>query len=204
MGFDQSFLDGVASSSPTPGGGSASALVGSLAAGLTSMVCNLTIGKKKYQEVSEELTKVLGESEELRQRLARLVDDDSQAFDEVMKAYRLPKESPEEKEVRSHRIEQATKGATQVPLEVMEKALRVLELSQVVAEKGTPNSISDAGVAAVLAWSAVEGANLNVEINLSSLKDETFVKGIRTKCEGIKSRAQMLLNEVLLLVKSKI
>jgi len=204
MGFDTNFLDLLASSSPTPGGGSVSALSGTLAAGLTSMVCNLTIGKKKYQEVSEELIGVLQESEELRQRLTHLVNEDSKAFDRVMEAFRLPKETQEEKEVRSHQIENATKGATRVPLEVMEKALRVLELSQVVAGKGNPNSISDAGVAALLAWSAVEGADLNVEINLSSLKDESFVKGARTKCEEIKRRAHAILNEVLPLVRSKV
>jgi len=204
MGFDRKFLDLLASSSPTPGGGSVSALAGALAAGLTSMVCNLTIGKKRYQEVSDELSKVLQRSEGLRERLAQLVDEDAQAFDEVMKAYKLPKESPEEKEVRSHRIEEATKGAVQVPLEVMEKALKVLELSQVVAEKGNPNSLSDAGVAALLGWSAVEGANLNVEINLSSLHDESYIKGTRNRCEEIKTKAQALLDEVLPLVRSKI
>jgi len=204
MGFDRKFLDLLASSSPTPGGGSVSALAGALAAGLTSMVCNLTIGKNRYQEVSDELSKVLQRSEGLRERLAQLVDEDAQAFDEVMKAYKLPKESPEEKEVRSHRIEEATKGAVQVPLEVMEKALKVLELSQVVAEKGNPNSLSDAGVAALLGWSAVEGANLNVEINLSSLHDESYIKGTRNRCEEIKTKAQALLDEVLPLVRSKI
>jgi len=204
MGFDKNFLDLLASSSPTPGGGSVSALSGTLAAGLVSMVCNLTVGKKKYQEVSEELTKILQDSEELRQRLTKLVDEDAESFDRVMDAFRFPKETQEEKEARSRRIEEATKGATQVPLEVMEKALRVLGLSRVVAEKGNPNSISDAGVAALLAWSAVEGADLNVEINLSSLKDESFVKRARTKCEEIKRRAHAILNEVLPLVRSKL
>ena len=204
MGFDNNFLDLLASSSPTPGGGSASALAGALAAGLTSMVCNLTIGKKKYEEVSEELTRVLQSSEELRQRLTKLVEEDSEAFNRVMAAFRLPKETPQEKETRSRQIEEATKGAAKVPLEVMEEALRVLELSQVVAEKGNPNSISDAGVAALLAWSAVEGADLNVEINLSSLKDKSFVKGTRVKCVDIKGKAQVLLNGVLTLVRSKL
>lgn len=204
MGFDNNFLDILASSSPTPGGGSASALAGALAAGLTSMVCNLTIGKKKYEEVSEELTRVLQSSEELRQRLTKLVEEDSEAFNRVMAAFRLPKETQEEKETRSRQIEEATKGAAKVPLEVMEEALRVLDLSQVVAEKGNPNSISDAGVAALLAWSAVEGADLNVEINLSSLKDESFVKGTRVRCEDIKGKAQVLLNGVLTLVRSKL
>ncbi len=204
MGFDKNFLDLLASSSSTPGGGSVSALAGALAAGLTSMVCNLTIGKKKYQEVSEELSSVLKESEELREELTKLVDEDARAFDQVMKAYRLPKETPEEKEIRSQGIEEATKGATQAPLEVMERALRVLELSWIVAEKGNPNSVSDAGVAALLGWSAVEGADLNVEINLSSLKDESFIKEIKAKCEEIKTKAQTLLDEVLPLVRSKL
>lgn len=204
MGFDKKFLDLLASSSPTPGGGSVSALSGTLAAGLTSMVCNLTVGKKKYQDVSEELTKVLEDSEQLRQRLTKLVDEDAKAFDRVMEAYRLPKGTPEEKEVRSHRIEETTKEATQVPLEVMERALKVLEISQVLAKKGNPNSISDAGVAALLGWSAVEGADLNVEINLSSLKDKSFVEKIRTKSEEIRIQAQNLLDEVLPSVRSKL
>ncbi len=204
MGFDTNFLDSLASSSPTPGGGSASALAGALAAGLTSMVCNLTIGKKKYQEVSEGLISVLQESKGLREKLTKLVDEDSRAFDKVMKTYRLPKETPEQKEVRSRRIEEATKGATQVPLEVMGKALRVLELSRIVAEKGNQNSISDAGVAALLAWSAVEGADLNVEINLFSLKDDSFVEETRARCKEIKTKGGAILNEVLLLVRSKL
>jgi formiminotetrahydrofolate cyclodeaminase len=198
------FLQELASISPAPGGGSVAALSGALGAALVAMVCRLTVDKPKYAEVSEELRTVLSEVDELRRKLGELVEKDTQAFDAVMAAFRLPKETEEQKGERSAAIQQATRLATEVPLEVLSLSARVLELSHIVAEKGNVNSVSDAGVAAEMARAAARGAALNVKINLSGLKDEAFITRAQEELSFNDSKISDLYDTVSKLVEAKL
>jgi formiminotetrahydrofolate cyclodeaminase len=159
------FAETLASSQPTPGGGSASALAGALGACLVAMVARLTSGA--LDEVEEE-------ADRLRHELLALVDEDAAAFDRVMAAFRLPKGTAAEQAARSEAIQAGYRRAVEPPSDVGERALRLLELALQVAERGNPNAVSDAGVAAELALAALEGAALNVRINLSSITDAAF------------------------------
>jgi len=158
------FLEELSSGTATPGGGCASALSGAIAAGLVAMVGRNTGG----------LEELAAEADRLRGELESLVDADAVAFDRVMAAFRLPKETDEQKAERSAAIQVAYRGAVEPPLAVCECACRVLELADVVARRGNPNAVSDAGVAALLAASALDGAALNVDINLGSIRDESY------------------------------
>ena len=166
------FLSETASSSPAPGGGSGSALSGALGTALAEMVINLTVGKKKYAEVSAELADLLPKLAAVRQELQGAVDRDTEAFNLVMAAFGLPKETDDEKSIRRKAIQEATLKATEVPLGVMEAALKALEMTLTVAKKGNKNSASDAGVAGLLLSTAIDGAALNVKINLPGLPDD--------------------------------
>jgi glutamate formiminotransferase/formiminotetrahydrofolate cyclodeaminase len=165
----QQFLDGLAEGSATPGGGSASAFSAAAAAGLVSMVARLTIGKKKYAENEAQLQKILTESEALRDELSQSIRLDSAAFETVMAAYKLRKDTPESLEVRGKAIEQATLLATQVPMAVANKALRVLELAEQVIHLGSVSALSDAATATALAQAAIFGAGYNIRINAKEL-----------------------------------
>ena len=156
------FLDELASNAPAPGGGSVAALSGALGSALTSMVCRLTIGKKKYLEVESEMKAILQKSETMRAKFTALIDKDTEAFNKVIEAYGLPKDSDAQKALRSAAIQEATKEAALVPLEVMKHVIDALALANVVAEKGNINSISDAGVSAHMLHAAAESAALNV------------------------------------------
>lgn len=191
------FLDELASSSPAPGGGSVSALCGSLGAALDTMVCNLTIGKKKYADVSEEMEELKASSEELRKSLYELIDKDAEAFNEVMRAFKMPKETEEQKSVRKQAIQKAFKGAAEVPLEVAGKCLEVLEVSAVLAEKGNKNAVSDAAVSALVARAGLQGALLNVKINLGSIKDREFNSRMLDRSEELDHESSELLEDVL-------
>lgn len=162
-------LDELASESPAPGGGSISALSGALAAGLVSMVCRLTIGKKKYAKVQKEIKEILEISEKLRKELTELVDKDTEAYNGVVKAY---------KSSRKPDIEKALKHATEVPLETAQKSKKVLELAKRVAKIGNKNALSDAKVAKLLAHAGIKGAILNIKINLPLIKDKRFRKKV--------------------------
>lgn len=165
----------LASTSPAPGGGSVSALAASMGASLISMVCQLTIGKKKYAAVEEEMKAIHRQSEELRAQLTARIDKDTDAFNVVMSAFGLPKGTDEEKQTRDQAIEEATKQATLVPLEVMRLCRDAIALSETVAVKGNANALSDAGVSALMIRSGCRGAYYNVKINLASLKDTAFI-----------------------------
>jgi len=173
------FLDRLAAPTPTPGGGSVAALTGALGVSLLSMVTGLTIGKKGYEAVQAEMSEVAQELAPMRTRFLGLVDEDARAFDKVMAARRLPKASETEKQARSAAIQEATKGACEVPLKVMTLAVQALKLGVQVAEKGNKNSVSDAGVAGFCLRSALQGAFLNVFINLPGIKDDDFVTNRR-------------------------
>ncbi|MEZ5360469.1 MAG: glutamate formimidoyltransferase [Candidatus Zixiibacteriota bacterium] len=200
----EEFFNEVAASTPAPGGGSVASAAGALGAALTSMVSRLTISKKKYKEVHDEISAILAQSEILRKELSDLIVKDKEAFDRVMEAFKLPKDSEEMVRDRANHIEAATKGAALVPLKVAEKSLEVLSLVKVVAEKGNSNSITDAGVGALMAKAAMDGAILNVRINLSGLADKDFVKKLTGEIEGYKARGEALADEIARIVEQKI
>ena len=202
-GLEQ-FIDQVASSSPAPGGGSVSAAAGALASALSSMVCRLTIGKKRYKDVEDELKQVLDKAEVIKRQMQEFIVKDAESFDRVMDAFKLPKYTDEEKEKRNVAVQEATKGAIGVPLQVMEKALESLGMIKVVAEKGNPNMISDAGVSSLLARVAAEGAYLNVRINLNSIEDQNFVITTRQKADSLKQEALILAGEIEKIVEERL
>lgn len=175
------FLREVAAATPTPGGGSVSALNGALGTALLEMVAGLTVGKKGYEAVESEMTKAQQRLEQLRTEFRELIDRDARAFDQVMAAYRLPKTSDAEKSVRSSAIQEATKAASEVPLRVMELTPEALRLGCLLAEKGNRNSISDVGVGGLCLKTALQGAFLNVMINLPVIKDEAYVADRKSK-----------------------
>jgi formiminotetrahydrofolate cyclodeaminase len=199
----QSFLDELASSSPAPGGGSVAALAGALGAALTSMVCNLTIGKKKYADVEETMKGILKESEDLRARFTLLIEKDTEAFNKVMEAFSLPKENDAQRALREAAIVAATKEATLVPLEVMKHCIDGLALAQKVASSGNKNSISDAGVSAFMLHAACESAALNVRINLNGLSDMEFVHWKTDEMESILKTSRTMVEQVRGIVMEK-
>lgn len=198
------FLDLVAGKSATPGGGSVSALAGALAAALGAMVCRLTVGRKKYADVSDELKQVLSKIDGLRAELSFLIEKDAQAFDLVMAAGKMPKYTDFEIEQRNIKLQESTLLATSVPLEVMQKCLEVLELLPAVAEKGNVNSISDVGVAGLMAHAAVRGAHMNVLINLPGIEDESKRKIISEDAAALLEKAGQLMNRTDKIVTAKL
>jgi len=174
------FLATLASASPTPGGGSASALAGAMAAAMVAMACNLTVGRAKFAAVEAELQGVLVRATDLQAQLTAAIDEDTQSYDVVSAAYKLAKGSDEEKAARSAAIQQALQGASEVPLRVAQAAAEVLTLARVAQAKANPNVASDAFVAELLARAARDGAIANVEINLGSITDATFADRMRT------------------------
>ncbi len=183
----QEFLTELSSSSPAPGGGSTSALAGALGCALTAMVCQLTIGKKKYEAVQARMESLLQSARRAQEECVALMERDTEAFNGVMRAFSLPKDTDEQKEQRSHAIQAATTEATRVPLRVMELCNEALSLTAEVAEHGNVNSISDAGVGSLLLQAGSQGAALNVLINLATLKDEAFVAATKQKVEELQA-----------------
>ncbi|MCX6640216.1 MAG: cyclodeaminase/cyclohydrolase family protein [bacterium] len=191
------YIAQTASASPAPGGGSASALAGALGASLSEMVINLTVGKKKYVDVSAELAELLPKLSTVRQELQGSIDRDTEAFNGVMAAFGLPKETEEQQKIRVQAIQNATLEATKVPLSVMAAALEALAMTVTVAQKGNKNSASDAGVAGLLLAAAIDGAALNVKINLPGLPDcHPFKEEAAVKLAQMTSRKEKLLQEV--------
>ncbi len=168
-GADNQFLEALASASATPGGGSAAAYSGAAAAGLVSMVARLTLGKKKYADVEAKMQAILTQSESLRNDLTNSIQLDSSAFDTVMSAYRLPKDTQEQQDVRRKAVEQATLLATQAPMGVAHKSLQVLDLAEQAIRLGNASTLSDAATAASLAEAAIAGAGYNIRINVKQL-----------------------------------
>ena len=197
------FLSELASNSPAPGGGSVAALAGSLGAALSSMVCNLTIGKEKYADVQDEIKLVLKKSEQFRKRLIKLIDEDTEAFNDVMKAFKMPKETEEQKKKRSAAIQAGYKTAASVPLETAKTCEKILDVAMVIAEKGNQNSITDSAVSALMAQAGVEGAILNVKINLGSIKDEAFVKKMSSELDKLQKDTSNKTEEILKIVNNK-
>ncbi len=185
----QEFIDVVASDNPTPGGGSVSALAGSLGGALTNMVGTLTIDKKIWSELSDdvkvEMKKAFDEMTEKINSLSKIIDEDSTAFDDVMTAFKMPKETDEEKKARSNAIQEGYKHALEVPLKCAEECYRVLELQEVFANYGNVNAITDVGVGTLLAYTGLEGALFNVTINLLSVKDMEYKKEMEGKVSAL-------------------
>ncbi|MCK4308463.1 MAG: cyclodeaminase/cyclohydrolase family protein [Candidatus Atribacteria bacterium] len=198
------FLDELASNSPTPGGGSVAALAGTLGAALISMVGNLTVGKKKYEDVEEDIKKIISSSEKLRYELSQLIEEDVKVFNNFMATYKMPKETEDEKAIRAKKIQESLIKAAKVPLKVAYKCLDILSLSKEVAEKGNINVVSDAGVAVLMAEAALESAILNVKINLRMIKDEKVRTELSSSIKEILLKEKGQKEKVLEIVEEKI
>jgi glutamate formiminotransferase/formiminotetrahydrofolate cyclodeaminase len=198
------FANETASESPAPGGGSISAYMGALGVSLATMVANLSSHKPGWDERWEEFSLWAEKGQALKDELLHLVDEDTNAFNKIMDAFGLPKSNDAEKAVRTAAIQAATKYATEVPFKVMNKAFETMEIIKAMAETGNPNSVTDAGVGALCARSAVMGAFLNVKINASGLKDTAFVDDIIAKALIIEDKAIAMETEILEIVNSKI
>ena len=186
------FLDELANGEPTPGGGSAAAYAGAMAAGLVAMVARLTIGKKKYAEVEQQMQAILEEVENLRAELTTAVERDAQAFEAIMTAFKLSKDNPK----RAVMIQEATLHAAKIPLEVASQAVRVMELALQVATHGNGNAITDAGTGAAMAQAALIGAGYNVRINVLGLKDEHIVQTLLGELESLDKQASQLQDQL--------
>lgn len=198
------FLDELASSAPTPGGGGAAALMGAMGAALVSMVANLTIGKKNYEAVSEELKVTLAKAEELRAKLTAGIDEDVVAFNTLMGAYGLPKATDEEKAARTAAIQAALKEATDAPLATCKVCYDVIRVSKEVADKGNLGVISDAGVAVLAANAGLRSCALNVFINAKSIKDRDFAESRISEINALLDLAARETEEVYDIVRGKI
>jgi len=181
------FLEKTANNEPVPGGGSISALHGAIAAALTEMLANITIGKKNYSAVEETMKLNATKASALRTEFLTDIDRDAEAYNLVFQAFRLPKDTDEQKVLRSEKIQEATKVAAMVPMEVAERAFELLDLIGETTRKGNKNAITDGCVAMMTCRTAVLGALLNVRINLASIKDERFVKELSEKCNRIEN-----------------
>jgi formiminotetrahydrofolate cyclodeaminase len=190
----------LSSTDPVPGGGSASAAVAAMGAGLLVMTCNFTIGKAKYAEVEEEMMELRDELEPIRVWLLASVDRDSQAYQAVTDAFGMPKGTPGEKEARGKAIQEAMVGAAEVPLDVARRCLRALDLARDVVEKGNPNTLSDAGCGARFINAGLHGALFNVRINLGSIKDGDYVTRTSAEVRQLAAQAEEALARVLTLV----
>jgi glutamate formiminotransferase/formiminotetrahydrofolate cyclodeaminase len=198
------FADETASESPAPGGGSISAYLGALGAALGTMVANLSSHKAGWDERWQEFSDWAVRGQQIKDELLFLVDEDTNAFNKVMDAFGLPKSTDEEKAARSAAIQNATKYAAEIPLRTMERSFEVFEIVKVMAEHGNPNSVSDAGVGALCARSAVLGAFLNVKINAAGLKDRAYAEKVLALGSEIESKAVEREAEVMTIVNGKI
>ena len=190
------FLEELSSSAPVPGGGGASAAAGAYAAALGLMVGNLTTGKKKYADVEEEICESMKKLEQLRDKLTRLVDEDAKAFEPLSKAYGMPKETEEQKKLKEQVMETALREACRVPLEIMEVSIEVMELLQVLEEKGSRLAVSDAGVGILFAKTSLEGASLNVFINTRLMKDRQYAEELKQRADAWIARGRTLEQQV--------
>jgi len=200
----KTFLDTLASKSPTPGGGSAAAVVGAMSAALLSMVGNLTIGKEKYLDVEDDIKNLLKKTEILRADFEELIEKDVDAFNQFMAVMKLPKETKEQKENRSKKMQIALIEAANVPLEIARKSFEVLNICQEVAAKGNKNVISDAGAGAILAEAAFESAILNVKVNLGMIKEEKIKKNLTKEIEKLNNLVKGEKDKAIVAVLEKI
>ena len=191
------YIDQTASSTPVPGGGSAAALSGALAAGLTQMVAGLTIGRKGFEAVEVEMQGIVEQAAGLREKCVANIDRDSDAYNGVIEAFRLPKESEREKTARTDAIQKALQHASRVPLETAELAARIIDLAVQVVTKGNPNAVTDGAVAASLARTAALGGVMNVRINLASIKDRDFADQMARRVDELEARVKQVERDIL-------
>ena len=188
------FLRTLASDAPTPGGGAVAALAGATGAALVAMVCNLTIGRKGYEDVEARMRAILAEAETARAAFLALADRDATAFDGVMAAFKMPKETDADKAVRSQAIQQGYEGAATVPLEIARRAADLMELARETTEAGNANASSDGACAAQALSAAVWCATYNVDINAASLKDQSKATALRDEVSALRASARALLD----------
>jgi formiminotetrahydrofolate cyclodeaminase len=198
------FLDELASNAPAPGGGSVAALSGALGAALVSMVCNLTLGKKAYADVQDDIEALLVKSEALRLELAGLLEEDVKAYTAYSVAAKMPRDTDEAKAERTVAMQAALKGATEVPLRIAAAAVRVMDLCMPAAEKGSKWAVSDAGVAVLMGEAALRSAALNVLINLGTLKDQEYVAEKRAELNSLLEGKSVKRDEIYDYVVSKL
>ena len=182
---DTAFLEELASKAPTPGGGGASAYCGALASALASMVGNLTVGKKKYAEVEDQVVQALGQLDICRGRLLELIDKDAEAFEPLAASYRMPQTTEAEKTAKNEAMQQALGAACQIPLAIMEECASVVDLCVFMAKNGSRLALSDAGAAALFAKAALQGASLNIYINAGTMVDASLADAFRGKADDL-------------------
>ncbi|MGB9976577.1 cyclodeaminase/cyclohydrolase family protein [Thermovenabulum sp.] len=198
------FTEALSSKEPVPGGGGAAALAGALGNALGSMVANLTVGKEKYKDVESEIKQILQKTQELQEKLLLLIDEDAKVFSSVAAAYKMPKNTEEEKEKKQQALEKALKEACQVPVKIMEYSLEALKLQRRLADIGNKLAISDAGVGALLLKAAVLSGKLNVYINLGGIQDSEFKEKTTEHIEKISGMAEAIADETYRLVLQKL
>jgi len=202
------FIDELGSNSPVPGGGSVSALGAALASALGSMVLNLTVGKKVYNEYGDEEKTVVKNNLELclknQEKFLELMNKDKEAFLFLMSTFKLPKESSEDKKIRNEKIQEGYQGALKVPLIVAEESYKIYEHIDIAAKLGNKYVISDAGVSVLMLQASIESAILNVKINLSSVKDETYKEKIEMRCEELIKQGRIKRDKILYIVNENL
>jgi len=191
------FLAETASGSPVPGGGSIAALSAAIAAGLSEMVANLTIGKKGYEEKEKQMKVIKKATTDFRNKLVKDIDRDSDAYNDVLAAFRLPKGSDQEENIRKQAIQDAFKKASLVPLDVAKNAFKIIELAELVVKHGNKNAVTDGAVAVMMARTAVLSALYNVKINLASIKDMDFVERIKKDVTSLETEIENKEREIL-------
>jgi formiminotetrahydrofolate cyclodeaminase len=200
----EEFLERVAANTPTPGGGTVSAICGAMSAALSRMVANLAVGKQGYEAAQSDVASIEARGKMLQRRFLDLAAQDAEAYDAVVAAMRLPKGTDAERAARKDAMQVAYKRATEVPMETIRAALDALELARLAAEKGNRNAITDAGVAALLAEAAMRGAALNVKINLAAIADAAWRATAEADVQGLLERGARIAREVVDLVESKL
>ncbi len=200
----EEFLASVAAPTPTPGGGSVSALAGALSVALSRMVAGLAVGKKGYEAVEAELAQLETKARKVQARLAALVEEDQRAYDAVIAAMRMPKSSDRERAARVEAMQAAYRRATEVPLDTMERCVEALEIAEAAVKKGNRGATTDAAVAILLAEAAIRGASLNCTVNLASIRDEGFRTEGEERVEALLKRADAIGHEAMAVVTSRL
>lgn len=200
----EEFIEILASKEPVPGGGGASALVGAIGTALGNMVGSLTVGKKKYADVQDDILKLKAEADQLQVDLIRLVARDAEVFEPLSKAYGMPKDTDEQKAEKARVMEMCLKEACSVPLEIMEKCCDAIELHREFAQKGTAIAISDVGVGVVFCKAALMGASLNVFINTKAMTDRIYADQINEKTNAMLAKYTALADEIYASVQSRL
>jgi len=200
----EEFLAAVAAATPTPGGGSASALVGALSVALSRMVAGLAKGKKGYEDAQGDLERLEARAAPIQARLEALVEEDSASYEAVLRAMRLPKATDAERSARVDAMQAAYREATKVPLETVERCVEALEIAAVAAEKGFRGASTDVGVAVLLAEAAIRGASLNVRANLAALRDEAFRSDVQGRLDSLLARAERLGHDTMAVIEGRL